>query len=54
MLVGMANSEEPELTTNGPAPPERPPPFEHPLLKPMSPEDRIPEGDSTLTLIPKR
>ena len=27
------------------------PPFEHPLLRPMGPEDRLEEGESVLTFI---
>jgi hypothetical protein len=58
MVLVMANSEKPRLTAPEPASPvpfdPGPPPFEHPLLKPMRPEDMLPEGESILTFVPKK
>ncbi len=53
-MDAMLNSERPEPTTSEPASPVRPPPFESPWLHPTRPEDRLPEGESILTFVPKR
>ena len=53
-MEAMENSDKPEPTMSEPAPPVRPPPFESPWLHPMRPEDRVPEGESILTFVPKR
>ena len=53
-MEAMETSDKPEPTMSEPAPPVRPPPFESPWLHPMRPEDRLPEGESILTFVPKR
>lgn len=48
----MSSSDEREPTMSERQPDE--PPFEHPLLEPMAPEDELGEGESLLVLVPRK